>query len=106
MRPYWVPGPTVRRGTAGAGAKSVTLNHLMKTLAGIILIIAGIVLFFQGLNRRDSLVGHASSAGTSIANSVDGGARQPKHVWYMVGGGALVLVGIGVAASRGNPNRL
>jgi hypothetical protein len=75
----------------------------MKILAGIILIIAGVALFFQGMNRRDSLVGRASEAGTNIANTVDGGARQPKHVWYMVGGGALVLIGIGVAASRGTP---
>lgn len=73
----------------------------MKTIIGIVLIIAGIALFFQGLNRKDSLVGRASEAGTRIANSVDGGTRTPKHVGYMVGGGALVLVGIGVIARRG-----
>lgn len=73
----------------------------MKIILGLVLIVAGIALFFQGLNRRDSFVGRAASAGTSIANSVDGGARTPKHVAYMVGGGALVLVGIGVMARRG-----
>ena len=73
----------------------------MKTIIGIVLIIAGIALFFQGLNRKDSLAGQASSASTSIANSVDGGVRTPKHVGYMVGGGALVLVGIAVMARRG-----
>jgi hypothetical protein len=73
----------------------------MKTIIGIVLIIAGIALFFQGMNRKDSLVGQASAAGTSIANSVDGGARTPKHVGYMVGGGALVLVGIVVMSRRG-----
>jgi hypothetical protein len=73
----------------------------MKTIIGIVLIVAGIALFFQGLNRKDSLVGRASEAGTRIANSVDGGARTPKHVGYMVGGGALVIVGIAVMARRG-----
>jgi hypothetical protein len=73
----------------------------MKTIIAIVLIIAGIALFFQGLNRKDSLVGQASEAGTRIANSVDGGARTPKHVGYMVGGGVLVLAGIVVMARRG-----
>jgi hypothetical protein len=74
----------------------------MKNIIGIVLIIAGIFVFIQGLNRKDSLVGRASEAGTSIANSVDGGARQPKHVIYMVVGGALVLVGVGAMARRGS----
>ena len=73
----------------------------MKSIIGIVLIIAGIALFFQGFNRKDSLVGRASEAGTSIANSVDGGTRTPKHVIYMVGGGALVLVGIVAMSRRG-----
>ena len=73
----------------------------MKTILGLVLIIAGIALFFQGLNRKDSLVGRASEAGTSIANSIDGGARTPKHVGYMVGGGALVVAGIVVMMRRG-----
>jgi hypothetical protein len=73
----------------------------MKTIIGLVLIIAGIAVFFQGLNRKDSLAGHAATAGTSIANSIDGGARTPQHVAYMVGGGALVLVGIAVMSRRG-----
>lgn len=73
----------------------------MKTIIGLVLIIAGIALFFQGLNRKDSLVGRASEAGTNIANSLDGGARTPKHVTYMVGGGALVIVGIALMVRRG-----
>jgi hypothetical protein len=75
----------------------------MKTILAIVLIIAGIGIFFQGLNRRDSVAGAADSMGTSIANTVDGGARQPKHVGMMVGGGALVLIGIGIAARRRTP---
>ena len=74
----------------------------MKTIIGIICIIAGIALFFQGLNRKDSFAGQAAEATTSLANSIDGGARTPKHVGYMVGGGALVLVGIAVMARRGS----
>ncbi len=73
----------------------------MKTILGLICIIAGIALFFAGLNRKDSLAGQAATAGTSIANSLDGGARTPKHVGFMIGGGALVLVGVGVMFRRG-----
>ena len=74
----------------------------MKTIIGVICIIAGIALFFQGLNRKDSLAGQAASASTQIANSIDGGARTPRHVGYMVGGGALALVGIAIMARRGS----
>ena len=74
----------------------------MKTIIGLVLIIAGIALFIQGLNRKDSLVGRASTAGTSIANSVDGGVRTPRHVGYMVGGGVLVLAGVVVMSRRGS----
>lgn len=74
----------------------------MKTIIGLVLIIAGIALFIQGLNRKDSLVGRASTAGTSIANTVDGGVRTPRHVGYMVGGGVLVLAGVVVMARRGS----
>lgn len=73
----------------------------MKTIIGLVLILGGIALFFQGLNRKDSLVGRASETGTNIANSIDGGTRTPKHVTYMVGGGALVVVGIALMARRG-----
>ena len=73
----------------------------MKIIIGLILIVAGIALFFQGLNRKDSLAGRAATTGTTIANSIDGGARTPKHVGYMVGGGVLVLAGVVVMARRG-----
>ena len=74
----------------------------MKMILGLILIAAGIALFFQGLNRKDSLAGQLDRAGTSIANTVDGGARTPKHVGYMVGGGALAIAGIALMATRGS----
>lgn len=68
----------------------------MKNIIGIVLIALGVFLFVQGLNRKDSLVGAASTTGTQVANAVDGGARQPKHVMYMVGGGVVALIGLGV----------
>jgi hypothetical protein len=78
----------------------------MKTILGLILIIAGIALFFQGLNRKESVAGALDRAGTSIANTVDGGARTPKHVGFMVGGGALVLAGVALMAGRRGPKAL
>jgi hypothetical protein len=83
----------------------MTFPHfiLMKTIIGIVLIVAGAIIFFQGLNRKDSLAGRAASAGTEIANAVDGGVRTPRHVGYMVAGGVLVLAGIGVIAKRTPP---
>jgi hypothetical protein len=82
-------------------ASAFTLRELMKTILGLILIVAGIALFFQGLNRKDSVAGQLDRAGTSIANTVDGGTRTPKHVGFMVGGGALVIAGIALMATRG-----
>ena len=75
----------------------------MNRIIGIILIIVGALLIYKGVNRSDSLVGKADSAGTSIANSVDGGTRQPTHVVWIVGGSVAVLVGLAVAARRPTP---
>jgi hypothetical protein len=72
----------------------------MKTILAIILIIAGVGIFFTGLNRRDTIAGQADAIGTNIANEFDGGVRTSRHVGYMIAGGALVLVGIGVAMRR------
>ena len=55
------------------------ITHLMKAILGIICIVAGLALFFAGLNRKDSLAGHADRVGTSIANSFDGGVRTPRR---------------------------
>ena len=75
----------------------------MKNIIGIVLIAAGIAAFVMGLNRRDSLAGAAGEMGTNIANAVDGGARQPEHVVYMIVGGVLAVIGIGVMAKRSTP---
>ena len=72
----------------------------MKTIIAIVLIIAGVAVFSQGLNRKDSIAGKVSEAGTNVANAFDGGARQPRHITYMVIGGVLVVAGIGLVARR------
>jgi hypothetical protein len=64
----------------------------MKIL-GLIILILGAVLLFQGISRRDSFVGHVAAASTDVANSIDGGSRTPLHVTYIVGGGVLIAVG-------------
>jgi fructose-1,6-bisphosphatase/sedoheptulose 1,7-bisphosphatase-like protein len=78
----------------------------MKKIFGILLIVVGLVVFFMGLNRKNSLVGEVSEAGSRVANSVDGGVRTPQHVTYMVVGGVLALVGIGVTASSRSASKL
>ena len=72
----------------------------MKTIVAIILIVLGIFLFTQGLNRKDSLAGAAATVGTEVANKVDGGARTPKHVIYMVAGGVLTVIGLVTLVKR------
>jgi hypothetical protein len=76
----------------------------MKTIIAIVLIIAGVAVFSQGLNRKDSVAGNLSEAGTNVANAFDGGARQPRHVTYMVVGGVLVVAGIGLVLRRNRPS--
>ena len=72
----------------------------MKNIIGIILIALGIFLFVQGLTRQDSVAGAAASVGTDVANAVDGGSRQPKHIMYMVGGGVLAIIGVVVMVRK------
>jgi len=38
------------------------------------------------------------------ANTWDGAARQPDHIWYYVGGGVLILAGILGAVRRRKAN--
>ena len=72
----------------------------MKNIIGIVLIALGIFLFVQGLNRQDSVAGATASVSTDVANAVDGGVRQPKHVMYMVAGGVLAIIGVGVMVRK------
>lgn len=68
----------------------------MNKIIGIILVVVGGALIYQGLQRKDSLVGVASEVGSDIANAVDGDARIPKHYYYIGGGGLVAALGLGV----------
>jgi len=72
----------------------------MKKSIGLLLIIVGGVLFYQGFARKDSLVGGAAEFGNKIANKVDGGTRVPQHVVYLAGGVVLALAGAGLVLHK------
>jgi hypothetical protein len=78
----------------------------MKRLLGIILMIVGAYLFFMGVSRRNSFAGHVDTAAANVANSVDasGGTSTPTHIFYLVGGGVLVV--IGALATLGRPTKV
>jgi hypothetical protein len=62
-------------------------------IVGIILILVGGYLCYVGNEHRNSLAGGLASASGKVANKFDGEARVADHVWYFVGGGALILIG-------------
>jgi len=72
----------------------------MIKIIGLVLIVVGGILVYQGVTRKDSLLGQAAEVGTDVANKVDGGSRVPKHMVSIVGGGILILVGAGIALRR------
>jgi hypothetical protein len=71
-----------------------------KLILSLILIGGGIALIVFGTRRADSVTGIADEVGAKVANAWDGQARQPDHIWYYVGGGALVLAGVVVALRK------
>ena len=73
----------------------------MNKIIGIILILVGGFLIYQGVARKDSVAGAASQVGTDVANAVDGKGRIPKHFYYIIGGGVLAAVGIGATLRGG-----
>lgn len=73
----------------------------MNKVIGIVLILVGGVLLYQGLGRKDSIAGAASEVGTDVANAVDGGGRVPKHIYYIVGGGIVAAAGVGMMLRGG-----
>lgn len=73
----------------------------MNKIIGIVLLLVGGALIYQGLSRKDSVVGAASEVGTDVANAVDGGGRIPKHVYYIIGGGVIAAVGVGALVRGG-----
>jgi hypothetical protein len=71
-----------------------------KLALSLLCFILGITLIILGSRREDSVAGVSDAVGTSIANTWDGKARQPKHIWYYVGGGALILTGVLMALRK------
>ena len=72
-----------------------------KLLIVLLLIGLGVALIIAGTRRADSVEGITDKLGAKIANKWDGKARQPDHVWYYAGGGALILAGLAVALRQG-----
>jgi LPXTG-motif cell wall-anchored protein len=72
----------------------------MKYLIAAILIAAGAYLIDYGHRRADSIAGIAEKTGKDIANAFDGRTRQPDHLYYYVGGGALIAGGAWVALRK------
>lgn len=68
-----------------------------KMASALILIAAGIFVIIMASRREDSVVGVADEVGASVANTWDGKARQPEHVWYYAGGGVLIAAGLFMA---------
>lgn len=73
----------------------------MNKIIGIILILVGGILVYQGVQRDDSIAGTAAEVGTDVANAVDGKGRVPKHYYYIIGGGVIAAVGIGALVRGG-----
>ncbi|MBP6507756.1 MAG: DUF3185 family protein [Opitutaceae bacterium] len=71
-----------------------------KLVLSLCLIAVGIVVIVMGHRREESVVGLSDAAGANIANAFDGKARQPEHLWYYVGGGALILAGVATALRK------
>ena len=71
-----------------------------KFIAPLLLIILGVATIVIGQRRSDSVAGISETVGTKIANTWDGKGRQPDHVWYYVGGGALILAGTAMALRK------
>jgi hypothetical protein len=72
---------------------------MIKVIGFVVLILGG-VLVFQGLSRKDSLLGEAAEVGTDVANKVDGGGRVPDHFIKIGGGAVLIVVGAVLAFRR------
>lgn len=71
-----------------------------KIVLSLLLLIGGVVVIVMGTRREDSVAGVSDRVGTSVANAFDGKARQPEHVWYYVGGAALIIAGLVVATRK------
>lgn len=62
-------------------------------IGGFILLVAGVILLVIGLNASDSVSDRMSNFFT--------GYYTDRTVWYMVGGGLMAIVGVGLVAFGG-----
>lgn len=73
----------------------------MNKIIGLVLLLIGGALIYQGVSRKDSVAGAASEIGADVANAIDGKARIPEHYYYIAGGGVLAIMGLGVLLRGG-----
>jgi len=71
----------------------VTKERPMKRIAGIVLLVVGVILFVVGLNASDSVSDRMSNFFT--------GHYTDKTVWYMAGGAALAIGGVALTLFGG-----
>lgn len=62
-------------------------------ILGIVILVVGLVLVAFGLNASDSVV-------DSVKENLTG-RYTDKTMWYLIGGGALAVVGAGIALMGG-----
>ena len=72
----------------------------MNKLIALVLIVVGIIVIVTGHRRSESVAGVTDTVGAKIANTFDGNARQPEHVWYYVGGGVLIVAGLAMGLKK------
>ncbi|MFH1497261.1 MAG: DUF3185 family protein [Verrucomicrobiota bacterium] len=73
----------------------------MSKLIGVVLLVVGGFLIYQGVSRKDSVAGVASEVGADVANAIDGKARIPEHYYYLIGGGVIAAIGLGALLRGG-----
>lgn len=62
-------------------------------IVGIVMVVAGVVLGIIGLNASDSMADQVTETFT--------GKYTDSTMWYMIGGGALALLGILLTIFKG-----
>jgi hypothetical protein len=72
----------------------------MNRILGIVLFVLGAYLLSVGISRRNSFVGHVDTATANVANSVNGNTSEPTHVFYIVGGCVVMVLGAGIGFRR------
>ena len=75
---------------------------MLRTIVGLVLVIAGIWTFTQGWSRKHSIAGSLAETGTQLANAFDGRNRTARHYLYLGGGTILAAGGVVlIVAGRG-----